>query len=889
MRRQELADRLYGLLLLAFPKAMRREMGDEMRQLFRDHLSAASGPREQLAIWLLALGDALLHGFGERAAVAHRRMHASCRSLRQWRWWMFAFRQDVKYAARMLWRQPGMTIVAVLTLAVGIGANTAVFSAVNAVLLRPLPYKDPDRLVMVWEKRAREGVLDNVVSPADFVDWTAMQASFDAMAAMTTTTADLTGSGEPRRLAAAAVSPPFFGVLGVTPALGRDFRPEEDVIGKHRVVILSHAFWQQQLGGNRGILGQTIALNGNPWEVVGVLPATFEFPGDHSDVWTPLALRGDTQPLPRASHQLFVYARLRPGATIESARADMDRVGAQLERQHEDTNRGHGAHVTWLRDEVTEPVKSGLLMLLGAVAFVLLIACVNIANLLLARAASRRKEMAIRAAMGAGRPRLIGQALTESVLLAIIGGVAGLVAGRWAVAKMRWLTPDNLPVLGLNHLTLDARVLAFTAAISILTGTLFGLLPAWQAARQDPNETLKEGGRSASGVRRRLRVALVVSEIALASLLLVGAGLTLRSFRALLTSQPGFKSEGVVAAFVSLPRARYPEASKMAATLDDIERRLAALPGVRAAGATTMLPLSGMDTRRGVGIEGRESTPDAPTRAHQRNVSPGYFNAMGIEILQGRGFTNADDERAPLVLIVNETMAKRYWPGTSPIGKRVRFGGEDIWREVVGVSRDVRHWGLDQAVNPEMYLPMHQGTTSAMTIVMATSAGTAPLAAAVRGQIKAVDPDLPSRIVTMDDLATNSIASRRAAMILLAAFGAIALLLAAAGLYGVMAHLVALRTAEIGIRMTLGAAPRDVMRLVVREGLLQTVCGLALGLTGAAMMMRGFTSMLYGISPADPLTLGAVAIALMTTAVAACLVPARRAMRVDPVVALRTE
>jgi putative ABC transport system permease protein len=880
-------DRIYRIVLLAFPRRMRRELGADMQQLFRDHRIAATTRRERCSLWLSAIADAMVNGSAERFAGTRDLFTSASRHRSKWRWWMFAFRQDLKYGIRMLWRQPGVTAVAVLTLAIGIGANTAVFTAVNAVLLRPLPYKDPARLVMVWEKRAREGVFDNVVSPADFLDWTKMNASFESMAAVTNTTADLTGSGEPRRIDATAVSPSFFPLLGVAPALGRAPATDEDIIGRHRVVLLSDGFWHRQFGGDPSIVGRKIVLNANPWEVIGVLPASFEFPGSNSDIWTTLPLRGDSQPPARALHQFPVYARLKPGVTLDAARADMDRVAAQLEAEYPDTNTGHGAYVTWMRDEVVAPIRGGLLMLLGAVGFVLLIGCVNIANLLLARAAARRKEMAIRAAMGAGRSRLIGQALTESVLLALLGGTAALVVAHFAVSALPLLNADNLPVLGLNHLTLDLRVLAFTATISLLTGILFGLLPAWQTARQDPNGTLKEGGRSGSGVRRRLRLTLVVSEIALASLLLVGAGLTLRSFRALLLSQPGFTSTGVVSTFVSLPRARYPNDAAILSAFDQLEQRLGALPGVRSAGATNMLPLSGADGRRGVTIVGREPTPDAPTRAHPRSVTPGYFKTMGIDVLQGRGFTSSDDERAPRVAIVNETMAKRYWPGASPIGRRIITMNEE--REVIGISRDVRHWGLDEPVNPEVYFPEHQAPSSAMTLVVSTTIDTVALGTAIREQIRSFDANLPIRIQTMKEIASQSIASRRATMVLLGLFASVALLLAAAGLYGVMAHLVALRTAEIGIRMTLGASPASVLGLVVREGLLQTAAGLAIGLTAAALMMRGFATMLYGVSPADPVTLGGVAVALMLTAVVACLVPARRAMRVDPVSALRAD
>ena len=801
---------------------------------------------------------------------------------------MEAFRQDVRYALRLLLKQPGITTIAILTLALGIGANTAIFSAVNAILLRPLPYANADRLVMVWEKRQSEGVLDNVVAPADFLDWAKMHRSFDAIAAMTSTTADLTGAGEPVRLFSGAVSPPFFDVLGVKLALGRTFRPEEAVVGQHRVVILGHKVWQERFSSDAAIVGRRILLNSIPHEVVGVLPATFEFSDATLSLWAPLALEGGPRAPTRGLHFLSVYGRLKDGVTLQQARTDMDRVGAQLTAQYPETNRNHGAHVAMLKDELQAPVKEGLLTLLAAVGFVLLIACVNVANLLLARAASRRREMAVRAAVGAGRWRLAGQALTESVILALIGGAAGLLVANWGIDLMRQIAPRGVPVLGADQVKLDPSVLTFTFLLSIATGLIFGILPAWQLASQDVNESLKDGGRSPAGVRKRLRMALVVSEIALASLLLVGAGLTLRSFQTVLRAEAGFNQNGLLTAFVSLPAARYRDDAKRVATYDEIERRFASLPGVRAVGGTSHLPLSGQDSRTGVAIEGREPTPDTPTRAHPRAITLDYFRAMGIRLIEGRNFAPSDHSESPFVIIVNETMARRYWPGVSPVGKRLSMGGTTVPREVVGVVSDVKHWGFDRPANPEMYLPQKQMVWDGLTFALATDVDPVTLTAAVRSELKAVDPDLPlSNVRTMEEVAARSVAARRSTMLLLGIFGALALVLAAAGIYAVMAQLVTLRSMEMGVRMTLGARPSTVMRLVLREGLIQAAAGLTIGLISAVIVMRWFRTVLFHVSPADPLTLSAVAVLLLATATLACIVPARRAMKVDPVQALR--
>jgi predicted permease len=887
MRRRDVA--LYRLLLMAFPRRVRRTFGDDMLRLFEEQVAEARRQGHSTArVWVDATLDALRHGAAERWVPMRCRTAGRSRELRRWRWWMQAFRQDVRYAFRLLIKQPGATLLAIVTLALGIGANTAIFSAVNAVLLQPLPYPEQDRLVMIWEKRQAEGVLDNVVAPADYVDWEKQQQSFDAIAAFTPSSIDLTGVGEPVKLPIGLVSPAFFDVLGVPMVLGRTFRPEEATVGRHRVVVLSHQLWRDRFGSNPSILGQKVVLNGNPSEVIGVLPPSFEFPDSTLELWSPLALHGTAQPPSRFIHALSVYGRMKQGMSLQQARADMDRLAAQLSAAYPDANRNHGAHVALLRDELRAPVRESLLALLGAVAFVLLIACVNVANLLLAKAAARRREMAVRAAVGAGRWRLAGQALTESVLLALFGGAAGLVIATWGINVLRQLMPEDLQVLGVARVGLDLTVLAFALTLSLLTGLVFGILPAWQLASQDVNESLKDGGRSPAGIRTRLRTALVVSEIALASLLLVGAGLTLRSFQTVLQADTGFKTDGLLTVYVDLPPGRYRDDTQRITAYDEIERRFASLPGVRSVGGTSHLPLSGADSRTGIVIEGRDPTPDSPTRAHLRAVTTTYFETMGMRLLEGRNFNESDHSESARVVIVNETMAKRYWPGESPLGKRVRMAGAAGWREVVGIVADVKHWGYDRAVNPEMYLPQRQMVWAGLTFVLATDLDPAHLTTAVRAELKAVDPDLPlSNVRTMEDVASRSVAARRSSMLLLTIFGVLALVLAAAGIYAVMAQLVALRSTELGVRMTLGARPATLMALVLREGLVQAIIGLAIGLTAGVLVMRGFRSVLFRVSPADPLTLAGVAVILLLIATLACLIPARRAMRVDPVQALR--
>jgi putative ABC transport system permease protein len=879
------SDRLYRLLLLALPRSVRQAYGDEMRASFREQRKRAHG-LAAFRLWYRAAADAIATGITERltgeADLFEQHVNSQRGSV------MRAFLSDSRYALRVFARQPGPTLLAVVTLAVAISANTAIFSAIDALVVRPLPYRDPGSLVLVTEKRPAEGVLDNVVSPADFFDWARLNSAFESIGAITPTSADLIGRGEPVRLGSGAVSPLFFQTLGVQPALGRLFLADDGKPGAPRVAILAHQLWTTRFGSDPQIVGRAISLSGVPFEVVGVLPEDFESEDPEIQLWSPSPFAAPGEAPSRVSHFLEVFARLKPGVTLDQARADMDRVGRQLEAAYPDANRGHGAWVTPLDDHFKDPLRGSLLLLMAAVGFVMLIACVNVANILLARAAGRRREMAVRAAVGAGRGRLARQMITEAILLGIAGGGSGVVLAWWLIGALRQLAPTDVPLVGLSRLGLDWRVLVFTAVLSLGTALLFGLVPALHLRAQDLSGSLKEGGgRSAGGVRQRVRVALVVGEIALASLLLVAAGLTIRSLQAVLHEPAGFRTDGALTANIALSARKYSTVSAELATFDDLERRFRALPGVRIVGATSMLPLSGRDGRRGVQIEGRAPTPDTPTRAHPRAVTPGYFQAMGITLVAGRPFTSADRDGAPLVAIVNETMARRYWPSASPVGKRIRRSDSD-WIEVVGVIHDVRHWGLAAPVNPEMYFPLSQYPSDYVTFVIATDSDAASLAGAVREQIREVDAELPtSEMQPLADVVAASVAARRSAMMLLAGFAGVALLLAVAGIYGVMSHLIALRTSEIGVRIALGATRSSLMALVLKEGAAQAAAGLTIGLTAGAITMRVFQASLYGVTAFDPLTLTSVAVVLLSAALVACAVPARRAMRVDPLTTLR--
>ena len=883
------ASRLYRVLLRLCPPDLRAAYGAEMEALFLADLARA-GSVGKAAVWLRAVGDVIRHGLGARndSWSRHRRTSAY-REYETGRFWMDTWRYDLRHAVRMMARQRGTTAIILLTLALAIGANTAVFSAVHTVLIRPLPYAQPESLVMLWEKREAEGVMKNSVSAADYIDWARLATSFTATAAFTDVTADLTGVGDPEKLPMALVSPPFLEVLGVRPMLGRTFENGEDVVGRHRVVILTHGTWQQRFGSDRSIVGRTIALNDVPHQVVGVLPADARLPHGEAQMLLPLVLQTPAEPASRTSHNYAVYARLKTGVSLEQARSEMDRIGKDLEQTYPTLSRGHGSHVTSLPEEITGPVERTLVVLMGAVAFILLIACINVTNLLLARAAGRRREMAVRAAIGAARIRLMRQVLVECIVMALAGGVVGVLLAVWIVR----LLASQLPAVARPDQTVifSMPILLFTLTLCAVTGLLAGVLPAWHLVREDPAEPLKEGGRSPAGLKRRLRFGLIVAEVALTSLLLVGAGLMLRSFQTVLSQPAGIETDQRLTFRIGLPGARYPDRPAAIRFFRELESRLAGEPLIRAAGGTMLPPLTGMDGRRGVVIENREIGPDdGPTRAHPRVVTANYLPAAGATIREGRGFLPGDVETSLPVTVINETMAKRYWPGKSAIGGRVRFTDQDIWREVVGIVGDIKHWGLDTPVNPEMYVPFTQFSAFAMTWVLQTNGDPLALVPLAQRHVREIDGNLPLfQVRTMAEVAASSVERRRWTMMLLACFAVLALVLAAAGIYGVMAHLVALRTPEIGVRLTLGARPAAVMRQVLGEGALQAAIGLAIGLAASLAVMRGLQSILFGVEPTDPLTLLGVAIALMAVSVLAVAVPAIRAMRVDPVVALRSQ
>jgi putative ABC transport system permease protein len=792
----------------------------------------------------------------------------------------------------MLWKKPGFTLAAVITLALGIGANTAIFSVVNAVLLRPLPYPEPERLVMVWEKRIREGSNETFVSPADFRDWQARNQVFENMAASSAilsasgTEMAFSGDGEPERIRLGNVSAAFFEVLGVKPILGRGFLAEEER-GLHRVVVVSHAFWQRRFGAERGVIGRTIQLNGEPYEVIGVLPDSFRFPDEKIEAWFPLDFT--TGPMrARTAHFLKVFARIKRGVTLEQAHTEMERIGAQLEQEHPQDNRGHSPRVVPLQEQWTGEVRRALLMLLAAVGLALLIACVNIANLQLVRAAARQKEMAIRLALGAGRGRIIRQLLTESILLATLGAAAGLLLALWARDALISLLAQD--VVRLSGAPLDVRVLGFTLALMFLTGILTGSAAAWQATRLNLNETLKEGGQHSGNARQFVRATLIVAEIALAIVLLAGAGLMLRSLIKLQQVAAGFNAENVLTAHLSLPTAKYPERKEAAIFFRQLLGRLRALPRVKAVGATNLLPLDGGDMSRSLAIEGDESNTQEPARAHPRVVTPGYLQALELRLLNGRLLAEADDGQSPLVVLINETAARRYWPGQQPVGKRLRIQGTEEWREVVGVIGDVKHWGLRESVRPEVYVPWWQIPQWSGNLVVRGEVNASSLASALRREVGELDPHLPlANLRMMEEVVAGSIKEPRSYTLLLALFAGAALLLAAAGIYGVISSAISASTHEIGIRMALGAQRSDVLRLVIGQGMRLTLVGVAVGLAGAFALTRWMENLLFEVEPTDPVTFGAVAVLLTLVALVACLVPARRAAKVDPMVALRYE
>lgn len=806
---------------------------------------------------------------------------------------------DFRYGLRMLIRRPSFTVVAVGILAVGIAAGTAIFSVVNAVLLRPLPYTEPHRLVLVHESLPKLYLRTGAVSAAEYWDYKEGNDVFSNIACFTTENLNLTGQGDAARIQVARVSASLFSLLGASPKIGRVFTEEEDRPGEDPVILISERLWRTQFGSDADISGRSIKLDEKPYTVIGVMPARFQFPStdntfsDSVDVWVPLAMTDAEKKRRADSFDYGVIGRLKPGVSIEQAQADIQAVAGRMQAEHPDVYRGNveiAAGVIGLEQEMVAPVRKVLLVLFGAVGLVLLVGCANVANLLLARSHGRVKEMAIRTAVGASTRRIIRQLLTESLLLAILGGGVGLCLALWVVDLTVKFGPGNLPRL--HEVSLDSRVLLFTVAVSVVTGLIFGIAPAIHCSRVNLNETLKETGGRASGGRssKRVRSGLIVFETASALLLLIGAGLLIASFVRLLRVSPGFKPEGVVIARTSMPSSRYPKIDLGKAMYKRVLDGIVVLPGVEAVSVASNLPLADGWTI-GFRIEGEDE--NTYHSAGNTWVSNDYFRTMGIQMLAGRSFTDDDREGAAPVVVINRAFARTIWPGEDPIGKRVRWGGWGIeWLTVVGVVADVRASSLEKEPSPALYMPIFQVSRTRRDVVFIarTSGDPAALIAAMRDQIRAVDEELPVYdIRTMNSVIAESVDQRRFAMLLISIFAGVSFLLSSVGLYAVMSNLVAQRTRELGIRVALGARDSDLLKLVARQGLILTLGGIALGLLCSFALTKTLTSLLFEVSPTEPAVFIVIPMLLTGVALGACLVPARRAMKVDPMVALRQE
>jgi len=812
---------------------------------------------------------------------------------------MEALLQDLRYGARILLKNAGFTLISALTLALGIGANTAIFSVVNGVLLRPLPYKDPGRLVMVFAPRRLDQ--EFLISSGGFTVLRNQNQVFEQVAAFLPMldSSSITGDGDPEFLGGVTVSANLFTLLGVEAKYGRTFLPEEEKPGSDRVVVISHSLWQRRFGSDQKIVGRTIAIDNEPYTVVGVMPPGFQFPLDGMwtgwlpraiDIYIPLALTSEE--INNQRKVLPVIARLQSRVSVERAQAEMAGVAARIKRQYPDTNIDESIRLAPYHQQMVGRVRFALLVLLGAVGFVLLIACANVANLLLVRAAGRRKEIAVRVALGASRWRVIRQLLTENVLLGLLSGLLALALAFWCVNLLRTIIPENLPRA--DEIGIDGRVFGFTMLISLGTGILFGLVPAFHASRVDLNDALKDGGRSSGGSgHNRLRSLLVVSEVALALALLTGAGLMLRSFIRLMSIDPGLDPRNVLTVDIRLSRSKYSRAQQ-AAFFQRLLERLRAIPGIQAAGAVYPMPLSGMEEDLWFDIEGQP--PPAPgdhRSAGPRGVSPGYFKAQGIQLLKGRVFAESDGGDTSPVVVINEATARRYWPNQDPLGRRISFDsrdGQPTWRQIVGVVRSVRHMALSEEPRPEVYIPFTQHPLAFMTLVARTDGPPLTFVSAIRNQVQAVDKDQPiSNVHTMEERLAGTVSQRRFNLILLAIFAGLALSLGAIGIYGVMSYMVTQRGHEIGVRMALGAQRGDVIRLVLRQGMTLTLTGVLVGLIAAFGLTRLLRNLLFDLSATDPLTFFITALILALVALTACYLPARRATKVDPMVALRAE
>ncbi len=795
---------------------------------------------------------------------------------------------DLRYAFRQLIASPGFTAVAILTLALGIGACTAIFSVVNGVLLRPLDYPQPDQIVVVRETNLPQ-FPEFSVAPPNFLDWQKQTKSYSAIAAYKGDQVNLTGEGEPQKLVGLKTTAEYFKVFGVQPVLGRTYLPEEDAVGKNHVAVLSNPFWQRVFGGEKNVIGRTVQLNNETYTIIGVAPPEF---GQQNkvDVWMPIAFTAEERSnIYRGAHYLGVVGRLKPRASAAQADAELKILAAQLARQYPDSNKGWSAFVMPMLDHSVRDVRVVLYTLLGAVGCVLLIACANIANLLLARATARHRELSIRAALGASRVRLVRQLLTESVLLALCGGAAGLLAANWGLAALLALAPEDLPRASEIHV--NAAVLIFSLLLSVVTGVIFGVAPAWLAAHTDMNESLKQGSRGSTDARGRLRGALVVTEVAFALVLLGGAGLLARSFMRLTHVDPGFNPNHATVLSLALPEKKYEKNEQQVAFADTLLEKLRALPGVQQVGLTQALPLLG-DWVFTFEIAGRPKlAPSDQPNTNFYAVTPDYFRAMGIPLIRGRLFTPQDDAKAPHVALINATMAKQFFPNEDPIGKQIKpGGGEDTFLQIVGIVGDLKQYGVDKETTAQTYEPFAQHPFNTLNIVLRTTGSAAALGSALRPAVYSVDKDQPiGKIQPLAGIVAETIAKQRFAMTLLIVFALVALVIAAVGIYGVMAYTVAQRRGEIGIRMALGAQARDVLNLILSSGGKLVGLGLLVGLVATCLATRAMGSILFQTSAFDPLTLGAITLLLAAVALVACLLPAHRATRVNPIEALRSE
>jgi len=804
--------------------------------------------------------------------------------------------QDLRYGFRTLWQRPGFTAVAALTLALGIGANTALFSVVNGVLLRPLPYPDPDRVVMLWE--ANQKVQNNPVSYQNFNDWRSQAKSFEYISAHTgkwSGPETVIGGSEPVRVNVVSVFRDFFNVFGVAPIMGRTFSPEESTYGTAPVAVVSHRFWQHSLGAATKIAEKVLTIEDYRFQVIGVMPADFSFPQD-TDVWVSREqLLIDTSA--RSSHNFIGVARLKPGVTLAQAQADMSSIARHvIEQDPSDKNHNDVAVIT-VKDQLTGSVRLGLIILLGAVGLVLLIACANVANLQLARSISRRKEFAIRTALGASSMRVVRQLLTESMLLALLGGALGLLLGYFMVSGVVALEPSSVPRL--TEIGIDGRTLAFTLIISVGTSLLFGLVPALRASKPDLNETLKESSRGTSGTSGFMRNSLVAAEVALTLVLLIGAGLLLKSFWRVLQVNPGFNPDHVVTMQVALPASDYPDASRKISFYRQLFDRTRALPGIESVGMITNLPLGGIDINAAIVVNGRPI--DQAGYGSFRVVSPDYFPAMNIPILKGRGFTEQDNETSETVALISQNAADSTFKGEDPIGKKVISTSDmtsrseadhpEKWPTIVGIVGDVKHYGLERRSPGTLYVCYAQrpARISDMTVVARSKAGTSSPVAAIREEVKGIDKNLPVTFESMDQVFSRSTANRRYNLIMLGLFAGLALLLAAIGIYGVISYAVSQSTRELGIRIALGAQKLDVLKLVLAQGMMLALIGVVLGVAGSVGLTRLMQTLLFGVTPTDPIIFAGVSVLLLLVALVACYLPARRALKVDPMVALRQE